>query len=59
MCNFCETPPSNTVRDGKDHYFYEGYVIQMDVLDDCGSSNKFCTLKMNYCPICGRKLEEN
>lgn len=54
-CKYCSN--------GKDHILVEGvtnevYVSNKTILACCGWCGAYTTVKINYCPVCGRKLDE-
>lgn len=55
MCEYCKDLPTN--KDKENMSFIESLVSKEFVL--CGSYNDgYIQLKINYCPICGRDLNE-
>ena len=60
MCYFCENKPFKSINCPKHLQFYdEKQKIAVYLMDcDYHTLDGFTYIKVNYCPICGRKLED-
>lgn len=58
MCRYCETNEDLTTN------YYDETCFNIEIYSDelcitChGEANDYIELKINYCPMCGRKLRE-
>ena len=60
MCKFCDLEPLKKDYSSKPGYYYftEDYELMLYIRNENFAADRFCYLKMNYCPICGKKLGE-
>lgn len=66
MCDFCNNDIYSNISDDydweitsyKSYYYYYLTVEHTLNLGDLGSKSYTTDVKINYCPICGRKLED-
>lgn len=61
MCEFCEKAKNLSTTNSELEFVYHTVTIENDTLivnsfDDWDDINKKEEIKINFCPICGRKL---